>query len=473
MYLHPTFMHFAHTSVTIKPKHCDPLYLLRTLGAGRQYCALLESADRQGNNDFSFLALGARDVVTVQNGVVHGSHLVPDGPVQDVLSIFEKNAGSSLGHRRLVMGHIGFISFEAARYFEKLPLVPDPAIPDAMFVLPEVLIMIDHRKQEVTLTAHEDTTEDLETMQSVIHASPFYDDRKTKDPVQSGFPQPPVHPEAYRQTSREEYCAAVQLVQEQILAGEVFQAVLSQELRVKSPVEPVRVYEHLREINPSPYMYYFRTPELTIVGASPETLVRVEGDRILYRPIAGTRKRTGDPDTDAAMQRELLSDEKEHSEHQMLVDLGRNDVGRVAKIGSVQVRNAFRIEQYAHVYHLVSDIVARVRSDTTSLDVVRSVFPAGTLTGAPKIRAIEITGRLERSPRGIYGGAFGYVDESGNLDFAITIRTMVFRDDTVSLRVGAGIVKDSVPEREDDECLQKARSCLAALARAGAFSSPS
>lgn len=473
MYLHPTFMHFAHTSVTIKPKHCDPLYLLRTLGAGRQYCALLESADRQGNNDFSFLALGARDVVTVQSGSVRGSRFVPDGPVQDVLSIFGKNAGLGAEHRRLVMGHIGFISFEAARHFEKLALVPDPEIPDAMFVLPEVLLMIDHVKQEVTLTAHKDTTEDLETIQSVIHASPFHDDRKTKDRVHSGFPPPPAHPEMYRQTSYAEYCAAVRAIQEQILAGEVFQAVLSQELRVNRAVDAVRVYEHLREINPSPYMYYFRTPQLTIVGASPETLVRVEGDRILYRPIAGTRKRTGDPDTDAAMQRELLSDEKERSEHQMLVDLGRNDVGRVATIGSVQVQNAFRIEQYAHVYHLVSDIVGRVSPDKTSLDVLRSVFPAGTLTGAPKIRAMEIIRRLERSPRGIYGGAFGYVDESGNLDFAISIRTMVFRGDTVSLRVGAGIVKDSVPEREDDECLQKARSCLAALARAGAFSSPS
>lgn len=463
-------MHFPLRSLTIRPNHCDPLFLLRTLGAGRQYCALLESADRHGNNDFSFLALGARDVIKVQNGTVRGSRFVPDGQVHDVLSIFGKDTGPREENRRLVMGHIGFISFEAARHFEKLSLVPDPAIPDLMFVLPEVLLTIDHLKQEVTLTAHEDTAENLETMETVIHASPFRDDRKTRDLIQA-LPLPPVNPEAYRQTSRSEYCAAVRAVQQEILAGEVFQAVLSQELCIKSAVDALDVYEQLRAINPSPYMYYFRTPELTIVGASPETLLRVHGNRILYRPIAGTRKRTGDPQKDAELRRDLLGDEKERCEHQMLVDLGRNDVGRVSELGSVEVRDAFRIEQYAHVYHLVSDILGRLRPDATSLDALRAVFPAGTLTGAPKIRAIELIRRLERSSRGIYGGAFGYVDESGNLDFAISIRTMVFRGDTVSLRVGAGIVKDSVPEREDDECLQKARSCLAALAQAGAFSS--
>ncbi len=458
-------MDFPLTSITLRPKHCDPVFLLRELGLTREYCALLESADRQGNNDFSFVSLGARDVLTMQNGSVHGSRYFADGIVSDVLSVFEQHAGSGIHGQRLRMGYIGFISFEAARQLENVALIPDGNIPDAVFVLPEVLLRIDHAKQEVTLITHKDSEEDLEKIQNIIHASPFYDDGKDKTSVVlSGLPLPTLEEiESYRQTSRKDFCEAVQAIQQEIVAGEVFQVVLSQELRLRNIVKADHVYEQLRRINPSPYMYYFHTPQRIIVGASPETLVRVDGDQIAYRPIAGTRKRTGNAEKDKILQLDLLHDEKERCEHQMLVDLGRNDVGRVAEIGSVHVQNAFRIEEYAHVYHLVSEIVGRVRSDKTSLDVLRSVFPAGTLTGAPKVRAMEMIRRFERSPRGIYGGAFGYIDLNGNLDFAITIRTMLFQDDAISLRVGAGIVKDSIPEHEDDECLQKARSCLAAL----------
>ena len=253
---------------------------------------------------------------------------------------------------------------------------------------------------------------------------------------------------------------------ERIAAGEAFQIVLSQEFLIDRPPPAEAVYAALRDINPSPYMIYFRTPELTLVGASPEMLVRVDGRQITYRPIAGTRLRTGDVAADQRAVEELLVDPKERCEHQMLVDLGRNDLGRVCKTGSVRVENPFHVEQYSHVFHIVSDVVGEMRDDLSSLDVVRSVFPAGTLTGAPKLRAMEIIRELEASPRGIYGGAFGYIDLAGNVDLAITIRTLLFRDATASLRVGAGIVNDSVPEREDDECLFKARSLLAAVRRA-------
>ncbi|MEI8229551.1 MAG: anthranilate synthase component I family protein [Candidatus Peregrinibacteria bacterium] len=458
-------MDFPLTFTTLRPQHCDPLFLLRKLGIKRDYCALLESADRKGNNDLSFVCLGARDVLTVQNGEVRGSRYIPDGKVHDVLSVFQGLIGSGTNDTRLRMGYVGFLSYEAARQFEFIELTPDPTIPDALFILPEVILKIDHAAQEITMITHEDSKEDLYEIERIILSSPFFDDRKWKDGVAEPSVLMPTleEIEPYRQTSREDFCASVQNIQEEILSGEAFQVVLSQELRMPSTVPPDRVYEELRRINPSPYMYYFQTPAFIIVGASPETLVRVEGRQILYRPIAGTRKRTGDAVKDEASQEDLLHDEKELCEHQMLVDLGRNDVGRVAEIGSVKVRDPVHIEQYAHVYHLVSEIVGQVRSDKTSLDVVRSVFPAGTLTGAPKVRAMEIIRRLERSPRGVYGGAFGYIDLSGNLDFAITIRTMLFQNDSISLRVGAGIVKDSVPEHEDDECLHKARSCLAAL----------
>ena len=458
-------MQFSLTSTTLRPRHCDPLYLLRELGIKRDYCALLESGQRQGTNDFSFVSLGARDVMYVINGEVKGSKFVPDGKVPDALSIFRQTINSGDEGERLRMGYIGFLSYEAARQFEDIELEPDAQIPDGMFVLPEVLLKIDHIKREVTVITHKDSKEDIEHIEKVIHSSPFFDDSKTQETqAVESLPLPTLKEiEPFRQTSRKQYCANVEKIKEAILDGEAFQVVLSQELIMDNNVPPDRVYEQLRTLNPSPYMYYLRTPERTIAGASPETLVRIDGDQILYRPIAGTRRRTGNTEEDKRMQEELLQDEKERCEHQMLVDLGRNDVGRVAEIGSVQVKNPFHIEQYAHVYHIVSDIEALKRSDLTSLDVVRSVFPAGTLTGAPKVRAMEIIRDLEKSPRGIYGGAFGYIDLAGNVDFAIMIRTMLFQNNQISLRVGAGIVKDSVPELEDNECLYKARSCIAAV----------
>ena len=366
------------------------------------------------------------------------------------------------------MGYIGFLSYEAARHFESVSLEPDSNIPDARFVLPEMLLKIDHAKHEVTIVAHADAQEKIPEVERVIHTSPFRSDKLNDgDAFQNTLPLPTFEEiEPFRQTTQEDYCAAVKKIQSGIAVGETFQVVLSQELRMPNSVPPDRVYEELRSINPSPYMYYFQTPSLTIVGASPETLVRVDGRTIQYHPIAGTRARTGDSEKNKRMQEELLSDKKERCEHQMLVDLGRNDVGRVAEIGSVEVKNPFHIEAFAHVYHIVSDIVARIRPGLSSLDVVRAVFPAGTLTGAPKVRAMNVIRDIEQSPRGIYGGAFGYIDLSGNLDFAITIRTMLFSSGQISLRVGAGIVKDSVPILEDRECLHKARSCLAAIDRA-------
>jgi len=458
-------MQFSLTATTLRPKHCDPLFLLRELGIQRDYCALLESGQRQGTNDFSFVSLGARDVLTVQNGEIRGSKYVSDGKVPDALSIFRQTINAGEEGERLRMGYIGFLSYEAARQFEDIELQPDASIPDAVFVLPEILIKIDHINQDVIVIAHKDSKEDMENIEKIIHSSPFFDDARNKeDQMEEPLPLPTLEEiEPFRKTSRKEYCKGVEKIKEAVLAGEAFQVVLSQELVMENSIAPNLVYEQLRDLNPSPYMYYFQTPERTIVGASPETLVRVDGDHILYRPIAGTRRRTGNKDDDRRMQEELLNDEKEQCEHQMLVDLGRNDVGKVAKIGSVEVKNPFHIEQYAHVYHIVSDIEAHMRSDLTSLDVVRSVFPAGTLTGAPKVRAMEIIRDLEKSPRGIYGGAFGYIDLAGNVDFAIMIRTMLFQNNQISLRVGAGIVKDSVPELEDNECLHKARSCIAAV----------
>jgi anthranilate synthase component 1 len=459
-------MKLSLTPTTLRPKHCDPLYLLKELGTSHEYIALLESVDHaHGKNEYSFLALGARDVLTVRDGKAEGSSLLKTGEVKDPLVPFEEFINSHQGER-LLMGYVGFLSFEASGQFENIELKRDPKIPDAEFFLPEVVLRIDHASKEVTLITHEDSKDDLDLIRSIVEDSPFYDDTGTEKKAIHTLPSlEDIAP--YRQTSREEYCKGVEKIQEGILDGEAFQVTHSQELLLPLlSTTPIDIYKELRTINPSPYMYYFQTPERHIVGASPETLLRVTDKKLLYRPIAGTRKRTGDEEFDAKMRAELLSDEKERCEHQMLVDLGRNDVGRVAEIGSVAVQNPFHCEQYAHVYHIVSDVTATLRDDLSSLDALRAVFPAGTLTGAPKLRAMEMIREQEKTPRGIYGGAFGYIDHSGNLDFAITIRTMHIDDRGISLRVGAGIVKDSVPELEDNECLHKARSCLAAVTQA-------
>ena len=458
-------MEFSLVSKTVYPDHCDPLYLLRILGEKESYSALLESVDREhGSNDFSFVAIGARDVLTVINGQASGSTLLPMGSVSDPLQPFESFVRNGEKGAFLQMGYIGSVSFESVRFFDSIDLVPDPTVPDAEFFLPEVLLKIDHKKRSVTIISHEETLADLEVIESTIVSSPFFPD----NPPPEALPLPSLHDiQPYRQMSREQYTSAVEQIQEGIRAGETFQVVLSQELRLESDnLDASVVYDRLRAINPSPYMYYYRTPQRTIVGASPETLLRVNGRDITYRPIAGTRKRTGDSEIDTRMQADLLADQKERCEHQMLVDLGRNDVGKVAEIGSVQVENPFHIERYSHVFHIVSDIRATLAEGKTCLDALRAVFPAGTLSGAPKLRALEYIRGCEASPRGIYGGAFGYIDATGNMDMAIVIRTMHFDGRGVSIRVGAGIVHDSVPELEDDECLHKARSCLAAIALA-------
>ncbi|MDD5055748.1 MAG: anthranilate synthase component I family protein [Candidatus Peribacteraceae bacterium] len=449
------------TSVTLRPEHCDPLFLLRELGQRHDYVALLESADRaHATNDYSFLALGAKDVIEVRGGSMHRTGKKP-APVSNPLTPFDGIINQGKGGGRLQMGYVGFLSYEAAATFDAIEL-PRGDIPDGLFFLPETVIRMDHRKREVTIITHEDAESDIDAMTQVILESPFFDD-STRKPLKPA-PLPSLEDiEPYRQTSRVAFCKKVRAAQEQILAGEAFQIVLSQELSLPMTTDPLTTYANLRSINPSPYMYYFRSPDLGIVGASPETLLRVEDRTLLYRPIAGTRKRTGNVKEDTAMEQELLADTKERCEHQMLVDLGRSDIGRIAEIGSVQVTDPFHIERYAHVFHIVSDITGTLAKNRTSLDALKSVFPAGTLTGAPKLRAMEIIRQLEDSPRGVYGGAFGYIDLSGNIDMAIAIRTMVFEKNKVSLRVGAGIVKDSVPELEDNECLHKARSCLAAI----------
>jgi anthranilate synthase component 1 len=268
----------------------------------------------------------------------------------------------------------------------------------------------------------------------------------------------------------EEYQAMVMKAKKYIVAGDIIQAVLSQRFSARTDVPPLEIYRALRLLNPSPYMYFLKTGNHFLVGSSPETMVRLTGSRIELRPIAGTRPRGASEQEDRRLADDLLSDEKEKAEHVMLVDLGRNDVGRVAETGSVQVRDYMTIERYSHVMHIVSHVEGILRKDRDAADVLKATFPAGTLSGAPKIRAMEIINELEPEPRGSYGGAVGYIGYDGSMDFAITIRTIEAVHDparagknVVSVQAGAGIVYNSQPEREHEETCHKARAMKAAV----------
>jgi anthranilate synthase component 1 len=267
--------------------------------------------------------------------------------------------------------------------------------------------------------------------------------------------------------SRPEYCAAVERCKEYIAAGDIFQVVLSQRFRLSGEgIDPFDVYRAMRSVNPSPYMYFLRFPGLRIAGASPETLVRLENGIAELRPIAGTRRRDPDPEKDRQLEKEMLADPKERAEHVMLVDLGRNDLGRISQPGTVRITEEMVVERYSHVMHIVSNVIGKCSSERDAIDVLRATFPAGTLSGAPKVRAMQIIEELEPERRGVYGGAVGYIGFDGNMDVAIAIRTVVETGGEFLMQAGAGIVAMSQPEAEFDETVNKARAALFSLAAA-------
>ena len=276
-----------------------------------------------------------------------------------------------------------------------------------------------------------------------------------------------VRTEAVRDFSKEDYLKAVAVAKEYVMAGDLMQVQIGQRIRKPYVDSPLSLYRSLRSLNPSPYMYYYNFGDMQIVGSSPEILVRNEknatgGRTVTLRPIAGTRPRGSTPEKDAELAHELLNDPKEIAEHVMLIDLARNDIGRIAQTGSVKVTDAFVVERYSHVMHIVSNVEGLLKPGLSNMDVLRATFPAGTLTGAPKVRAMEIIDELERTPRGVYAGAVGYISFQDDMDLAIAIRTAVVRDGVLYVQVGAGIVHDSVPESEWQETLNKARAVLRA-----------
>ncbi len=363
---------------------------------------------------------------------------------------------------------MGYLGYDMVRYFEKLPSSAAGDIPtdDAVFLLTDSLIIFDNVRHTIKVGACA-IAEDEENLREVYDKALARIDAMTELlRAPRPFPPAPLRKEAlpFRpEMTPEAFKAMVVKTKEYIAAGDIIQAVISQRFQRDRAADPVDLYRALRHINPSPYLFFLRLPEMHLIGSSPEVMVRMEEGIAEVKPIAGTRPRGKSEQEDRRLADELLQDPKERAEHVMLVDLGRNDLGRIARIGSVQVGQLMTVERYSHVMHLVTDIRAQVAPNKDCFDVLKATFPAGTLSGAPKIRAMEIIAELEPVRRGPYGGAVGYFGFDGNMDFCITIRTMQIRDGKLFLQAGAGIVADSDPEREYRETLGKAEGMVQAV----------
>lgn len=367
-------------------------------------------------------------------------------------------------------GLVGYFGYDTVRYVEKKLATTCPpdmlGTPDILLMVSEDVVVFDNLRGVLTLISHADPA----TPKALEEANKRLDSLVTQ--LSRATPLLPVLttetgdlPESDFQShfGEEKYYAAVDRIKEYTLAGDVMQVVPSQRLSIAFDAEPLNLYRALRHLNPSPYLYYLNLQDFHIVGSSPEILARVEKGEVTVRPIAGTRRRGRTQEEDKAMEAELLADPKEIAEHLMLIDLGRNDVGRVAETGSVQVTDQMSVERYAYVMHIVSNVTGKLKKNISSMDVLRATLPAGTLSGAPKVRAMEIIDELEPVKRGIYGGAVGYLGWYGNMDTAIAIRTAVIKDGRLYAQAGGGIVADSVPRLEWKETMNKARAMFKAV----------
>ena len=450
-----------------------PLALYLKL-ANQPYTCLLESV--QGGERFgrySIIGLPARTLIRVR---AHTLTVEQDGAVleehetEDPLTFIEQylarfKAAPLAGGPRFAGGLAGYFGYDTIRYIEKrlaqARKKPDEInVPDILLMLTDELAVVDNLSGRLTLMVYADPMQAHahETALGRLHA---YRER-LQAPLAPPRAEPVAHAEAVSEFGEEAFKAAVLRAKQYITDGDIMQVVLSQRMRRPFAASPLTLYRALRSLNPSPYMFYYDMGNHHVVGSSPEILVRREGETVTVRPIAGTRPRGHDREHDLALEKELLADPKECAEHLQLLDLGRNDLGRVAQIGSVKVTENMSIERYSHVMHIVSNVEGRLKPGLSSMDVLRATFPAGTVSGAPKVRAMEIIDELEPTKRGIYAGAVGYMGFNGDMDLAIAIRTAVVKDGTLYVQAGAGIVADSVPQNEWEETRNKARAVVRA-----------
>jgi anthranilate synthase component I len=468
--------------------------------SGDGYAFLLESVERgEQIGRYSFLGCDPSvifrskgDVATLIEGNRKQTAVIAPG--DDPLTLLKELLGrytyvETPDLPRFCGGAVGFLGYDVVRFFENLPDTnPDEIdVDDACFLFTDTLLIFDHVRHGLKVVCNAHVTDDpnhaydeaVEKIEELIarlrgnsgvgyrvsgvDKNPTPNTENQKPETKNQHPTP-VHVESL--FSRDAYEAGVEKCREYILAGDAFQIVLSQRFKVNFTASPFDVYRALRSVNPSPYMYYLMLGDRKIIGTSPEILVTVERGTVRVRPIAGTRPRGKDAEEDARLEAELLADEKERAEHIMLVDLGRNDIGRVCEYGSVKVDELMEIERYSHVTHIVSNVTGRLSPDKDVFDVLRACFPAGTVSGAPKVRAMEIIDEQEPTRRGFYAGSLGYFSYSGDMDMAITIRTMLVDGQTAYLQSGGGLVADSIPANEYQECVNKARALVQAIERA-------
>jgi anthranilate synthase component 1 len=371
---------------------------------------------------------------------------------------------------RFAGGLVGYFAYDCVRYFEpRLSRTrPDPlGTPDILLMLSDELVVFDNLRATLTLVVHADP----DSRDDLARANARLDQLEAELSRPMGVSHAPLPasataPEFVSGFTQEKYFAAVDKIKGYIAAGDCMQVVPSQRLSARFDAEPLQLYRAIRRLNPSPYLYCMHLADHHVVGSSPEILVRVEDGSVTVRPIAGTRKRGATRDEDVALEKELLADPKEIAEHLMLIDLGRNDVGRVSATGSVKLTERMTVERYSHVMHIVSNVKGQLKPGLDALDALAATFPAGTLTGAPKVRAMEIIDEVESVKRGIYGGAVGYLGWDGNMDLAIAIRTAVIKDGQVHVQAGGGVVADSVPQLEWEETMNKAKAMMRAAATA-------
>src|SRR5690242_6367836 len=390
-------------------------------------------------------------------------------PLDSLAAVAGEETAPVKGVPRFHGGAVGYLGYETARHFEKLPVAKGaaPPLPESAFLRAEDLAVFDHVTRRLKLlTIYRPDREEYEEAVARIDGM----ERRLASDL---TPAPPRGVDGARwepNVTKGQFLAMVDAAREYILGGDAFQIVPSQRFRKPLGASPFDVYRCLRAINPSPYMFFLALGgDRHVVGTSPEKLVQVEGRHVETRPLAGTRRRGADPAEDMRLEKELLNDLKERAEHVMLVDLGRNDVGRVARPGTVSVDRLMEVERYSHVMHISSTVSGQLREGRTSLDALRAAFPAGTVSGAPKIRAMEVIADLEPDQRGVYAGSAGYVSFGGNLDMAITLRTVVIADGVAYVQAGAGVVADSRPEREFEETLEKAGAMFKAIEMAEAM----
>lgn len=429
---------------------------------------------------YSIIGLPCRERIEVRGRTV--THVI-DGHVQAVVEVEDPLAWIEEFHTRFKVprlddqprfdgGLVGYFGYDTIRYIEpRLAGVekPDPiGVPDILLMVSEELVVFDNLYGRLTLWTHADPAEDkaLERARERLCSL----EERLRTPLALPRPlvnaqRPPVEEGHFSSGFTEQgFKAAVERVKEYVLAGDVMQCVPSQRMSIEFDAEPLNLYRALRSLNPSPYMFFLHLDDHHVVGSSPEILTRLEDGVVTVRPIAGTRVRGRTEAEDQALEQELLADPKEVAEHLMLIDLGRNDVGRISEVGSVEVTDQMAVERYSHVMHIVSNVTGRLKPGYSAMDVLRATFPAGTLSGAPKIRAMEIIDELEPVKRGIYSGAVGYLSWHGNMDTAIAIRTAVIKDGQLHVQCGAGVVADSVPEMEWQETLNKGRALFRAVA---------